>query len=55
MSKIQANLREMKATMKTWTTQPLFERKEGKKVCTLSIQGEAVILYGMKYIFISGK
>lgn len=33
MSKIQANLREMKAIMKTWTTQPLFERKEGKKVC----------------------
>lgn len=32
MSKIQDNLKEMKTIMAAWTTQPLFERKEAKKV-----------------------
>lgn len=32
MSKIQDNLVEIKEVMKDWSAQPLFERKEGKKV-----------------------
>lgn len=32
MSKIQDNLVEIKAVMSTWSSQPLFERKDGKKV-----------------------
>lgn len=32
MSKIQENLVEIKAVMVDWSGQPLFERKEGKKV-----------------------
>lgn len=32
MSKIQSNLVEIKETMKDWSVQPLFERREGKKV-----------------------
>lgn len=32
MSKIQDNLKEMKSVMREWSTQPLFERKDGKKV-----------------------
>lgn len=32
MSKIQDNLVEIKEVMKDWSLQPLFERKEGKKV-----------------------
>ncbi|VVC95211.1 unnamed protein product, partial [Leptidea sinapis] len=31
MSKIQDNLKEIKSIMKAWSSQPLFERKEGKK------------------------
>lgn len=33
MSKIQENLREIKSVLKVWSSLPLFERKEGKKVC----------------------
>ncbi|CAH2050780.1 unnamed protein product, partial [Iphiclides podalirius] len=32
MSKIQDNLKEIKSVMKVWALQPLFERKEEKKV-----------------------
>nr|XP_026486610.1 dynein beta chain, ciliary [Vanessa tameamea] len=37
MSKIQDNLKEMKIIMKTWASQPLFERKEGKKDTLLNL------------------
>lgn len=32
MSKIQDNLKEIKMVLKVWATQPLFQRKEEKKV-----------------------
>lgn len=32
MSRIQDNLKEMKLILTVWSNQPLFERKEGKKV-----------------------
>lgn len=32
MSKIQENLKEMKHVMIEWASEPLFERKEGRKV-----------------------
>ncbi|KAJ8736094.1 hypothetical protein PYW08_006750 [Mythimna loreyi] len=38
MSKIQDNLVEIKETMKDWSVQPLFERKEGKKDTLLNLE-----------------
>ncbi|XP_049878702.1 dynein beta chain, ciliary [Pectinophora gossypiella] len=38
MSKIQENLKDMKSVMKVWATQPLFERKEGKKDTLLNLE-----------------
>ncbi|XP_045488493.1 dynein beta chain, ciliary [Pieris rapae] len=38
MSRIQDNLKEIKAVLKTWSTQPLFERKEGKKDTLLNLE-----------------
>lgn len=35
MSKIQENLKEIKAVMRDWSGQPLFERRERKKVGNL--------------------
>lgn len=36
MSKIQDNLKEILAILKSWSSKPLFERKEGKKVSQYS-------------------
>ncbi|XP_028172090.1 dynein beta chain, ciliary-like [Ostrinia furnacalis] len=38
MSKIQENLKEIKAVMREWATKPLFERKEGKKDTLLNLE-----------------
>ncbi|CAG9581722.1 unnamed protein product [Danaus chrysippus] len=37
MSKIQDNLKEIKTIMKSWASQPLFERKDGKKDTLLNL------------------
>ncbi|XP_041975803.1 dynein beta chain, ciliary [Aricia agestis] len=37
MSRIQDNLKEIKNTMKSWSSQPLYERKEGKKDTLLNL------------------
>ncbi|KAI5645013.1 dynein heavy chain and region d6 of dynein motor domain-containing protein [Phthorimaea operculella] len=41
MSKIQDNLIEIKEVMKVWATQPLFERKDGKKDTLLNLEDRA--------------
>ncbi|XP_038207715.1 dynein beta chain, ciliary [Zerene cesonia] len=38
MSKIQDNLQEIREIMKTWSSQPLFERKEGKKDTLMNLE-----------------